>query len=180
MESNIVTKEEIKIVCPKLDVNFTEPMIAPYILQAQQLDLTPFIGAGMYYDLVSNPTTAENVILLEGGISTLDGNPIFFTGIKTALSQFAYSRILEANSVHVGLASNIRKDTEGSEKITSHPEFVAYKKAQSEGKRIMIEVEDFLEGNLSDYPLYSTNRKDETRHLGFRFHKVENNNTNFK
>ena len=171
-ETAMVTVSEIKVFCPKLDVNFEEAFVLSYVLQAQQKDLKPFIGAAMYFDLVSN-VSAENTALLDGGESTdINDNPIFFSGVKAAVSFFAYARILGGNDVRARIASNSVQETENATVAEINPVYIAVKHAQSEGKRLMNEAIEFIDGNSSDYPLFDNGNNQGNKHLGTRIESL--------
>ena len=84
--------------------------IEPYIMEAQDLDIKPFLGDDLYYALIEGKADAKYLLIIEGGsYENANGNTIYFEGLRPALCYFAYARLIENNPLHVTAFGVVKK-----------------------------------------------------------------------
>jgi len=153
--------------------NLDDGRINPHILRAQQSDLKPFLGDALYHDFVTNVVDPKYQELLNGVEYNLQGETIFFNGVKPLLAAWAYARVVGNNQVFTTRGGVTVKDTEES---TQHPNTLVQQRdrdAQSEALRLQHEVYNYLNQNRTKYPLYGRGiDQDSATKQSMRFTKV--------
>ena len=144
--------------------------LEPYIMEAQRLDIKPFLGEELYHDFVENVDTTNYKKLLSGGDYTYGNYTYYFNGIKPALVYFAYSRFLQNQGVTVTGFGVVQKKTEFSDQVDNDTLSRLVTSAREVGYAYLREVETFLDRNTATYTLwgYSTTRP----HHGIRITPV--------
>ena len=102
-----------------LGKNIDDSRIDPHILRAQQSDLKALIGEYLYGDVIDNPTTPANELLLNGGqYNPLNkaGSSIYFAGLKDFLVSVTFARIEKHNDTFVTRGGNKNKNILESDK----------------------------------------------------------------
>lgn len=137
----------------------------PYIKEAEELDIRPFLGDALYYalvsDVASSPISTKYNELLNGGTYTYSGETIEFKGIKMALQYYAYARYL-ANHEVVNTKSGQRTKTE---EFSSVPSAGATQRridqAKSAGREYLESAKRFLDTKSSTYDLWGTTERNK-------------------
>jgi hypothetical protein len=90
--------------------NIKPERIQTYIQKAQELDLKPFLGYALYYDLIKNINTdgtikdeaPQHYKDLLNGCEYLDerGHIVLYQGLPPVLAYFTFARFIEADAVH--------------------------------------------------------------------------------
>jgi hypothetical protein len=145
-------------------------MLQPYILAAQNVDVKPALGDPLWYDIITNPYSPFNTILLEGGsYIDGDGNTITFQGLKAALCCFTYARyIMGKNAVDTPFGL-VAKKSEYSEQVDSKLLMSIASEKRNEASAYLAECKKYLEANQDDFPLYNSCGKT----TGYKFiHKL--------
>ena len=82
-----------------------------YIREAQEIDVKPLLCEELYYDCTNNIEQKKYALLIEGGVYEVEGKKVYFEGLATVLSYFAYARfILKSNLVSTSHGFTIKKD----------------------------------------------------------------------
>ncbi len=174
-EAIIITKEEIREFWP-ISKNINDDRLNPSVRRAQQADLKPFLGEPFYYAFVEGMegTPSEPYQkLFDGGSFEISGQTVYFSGVKALLAAYCYYRFLKQNPVHVTRAGNKNKNDENSSEIDRAEIAIKSNEAKSEGIRLQVEIERFLNENRSDYPLWQKGTSlEEPPQTGFSFMKV--------
>ena len=87
--------------------------IDPYVVEAQELDLRPFLGDVFYQEILSSPSTYAT--LLDGGTYAYGDYNYTFKGLKAALVYLSYARFVNNDDVKSTPAGLKRKITNESE-----------------------------------------------------------------
>lgn len=174
-EAIIITKDEIREYWP-ISKNINNDRLHPVIRRAQQADLKPFLGEAFYYafveDMEGDPSE-ENEKLFDGGSFEVSGRTVYFSGVKALLAAYSYYRFLKENPIHVTRAGNKNKTDENSTEIDRGVTAIKSNEAKSEGIRLQVEIERFLNNNKADYPLWTKGTSlEEPPQTGFSFMKV--------
>ena len=156
MEQGIITAVQIREYL-QISVNVKSDEVNKYVLEAQKLDLMPFLGEKMYYDFITNYLTNTDYLkLYEGGTYTPDSDGILvaFTGIKEILCYYAYNRFMNGNNEQLTRTGFVEKSTPQSLAI-DHANLL--KKSASilaTANQLKSTTLKYIERNLSLFPLY--------------------------
>lgn len=151
------------------DTIFEETFNA-FVKEAQFMDLEPLLGNEFYNDLLNNPETTANDVLLEGGTYTYNGKTYTNNGLKTVLIHYAFARYIKFGSVQDTAFSFVQKVAEGSEPVSEKTKQIIFKQNQQIAFKYWTNVLAFLEAKAVDYPLFGTNCVSSG--VGFRISKI--------
>ena len=156
------------------NINLTKEL-NPHIEEAQEFDLSPWLGQSFYLDLLdkfeNNPTDADFVKLFEGVQYTYDGNEYKHEGIKGVLVYLAYARYTGAANVQSTPTGFVQKTNQYSEQISSSQITRMIKQNESGANVFQKRVEDFLNRNAANYPLWNVCKKG-SRKKSIRINKI--------
>jgi hypothetical protein len=162
-----------------LSQNIDYEAIAPYINEAQDLDLSPLLGEALYYDFISKVLNKNDSkyldyqTLLNGGTYVKENTNILFKGVKPFLVYMAYSRLILEHQVKVTRFGVNTKD--GNQSIPT--EFGRIKLMSNEARDKAVAygtaVSNFLEASKETYPLFEGD-KCTINNIGVRFITVNN------
>jgi len=127
--------------------------------EVEENELRKLLGVALLQDVQDNPTTAENVVLLDGGTFTdCDENEIRFRGVRYILAYLNYSRYIGesfVNDTFTGMVQKTRADAELLSEGTM-------KRLQNENREIALAewdlVKKFLDAEYESYPLWNSNK----------------------
>lgn len=143
----------------------------PHIDEAQEFDLRPWLGESFYLWILdtfeNTPADANLVALLDGGVYAYDGDNYENPGLKKTLSYLSYARysiLANAQSTPTGF---VTKSNQYSDPISGAQLTRITKQNESAANALQQRVEDFLNRNSDNYPLWKTckagNRKKSIR-----------------
>ena len=114
MEALLIDKTDFDGI-KSVSKHCTFDKLTEYIRERQFLDLATSLGEAFYYDLVNDPTRAENIPLLDGAeYEDCDGNTRYHYGVKRALVHFAFAAyVLESGytSTPFGMVQKMHQDS---------------------------------------------------------------------
>jgi hypothetical protein len=141
----------------ELSVNIDDTTrINPYILQAQQFDLKLLVGEVFYKDILDNPTSTENALLLNEGSYTHQNKSYEFFGLKSALVYYAYARLLENQNINVTRFGVVFKNNaDVSERVDEKTLQRLIQQARGQARAYWDDCEVFLNRKSADYPLWN-------------------------
>jgi hypothetical protein len=141
----------------ELSVNIDDTTrINPYILQAQQFDLKPLVGEVFYKDILDNPTSAENTLLLNGGAYSYQNKNYEFSGLKIVLAYYAYARIIENQNIHVTRFGVVFKNNaDVSERVDEKTLQRLILQTRNQARAYWDECHLFLNRKSISYPLWA-------------------------
>lgn len=134
----------------------------PYIQEAQEFDLRPFLGEELYNALVDDyneglsPCLATDIYsdLYNGSTYTYGGHTYTNPGIVPVLCYFAYARYVEASGLHSTPTGFVQKNTEWSSAASEKTLSRVSHQARSGAIEFQERVRKFLSLNSTDYPLW--------------------------
>ena len=171
-ETQLITKADI-LETWHMGKNLNDDRINPNILRAQQSDLKPFLGDALYHDFITNLTDPKYQDLLNGKEYNLDGNTIFFNGVKPLLAAWSYARIIGNNQVFVSRGGVTGKVTENSDAQPNPLVQQRDRDAKSEALRLQYEVYNFLDQNNATYLFWTKGvSQDSPTYQSMKFTKV--------
>jgi len=154
--------------------------LAPFIKEAQVLDLADVLGDTLFTDFMSKfNVTADSMYqpyqdLLNGKNYTPAGmtSPIEFDGLRPMLVYYSLARFYENNQFNATSFGMVKKNNEFSEPMTAQEIQSAADYMRSAAIVYERRVKKFLNDNVSTYPLFATSNKQENSSLGVKFFDV--------
>lgn len=128
--------------------------IDPYIEDAEFLDLKNLLGELLYNDIVANPTSAENIKLMDPFAYTYEGYNYKHQGLKKVLSIFSYSRYIMFGSNTDTPFGLMNKRSQDSDQVETDQLKIIYKKDQQIAHQYFGEIRRYLDRFASTYPLW--------------------------
>lgn len=140
----------------ELSVNIDDAArINPYIAQAQQFDVKPLLGELLFKDLIDNPTTTENELLLSGGSYTYQSANYDFAGLKAVIIFFAYARFLENQNINITRFGIVFKNNaDVSERVDEKTLQRLVQQSRNQAQAYWDECGKYLQRNAGLYPLW--------------------------
>jgi len=117
-------------------------------------DLKPLLGFDMFQDLIQNPTTVANALLLSGGTYTYNGVTYQFEGLKKALCYFFYANYIMDN-LQDTFHGFVTQNTEDSTAASSGDKKNLRDQNREIAMRIWEDCKIFIEYNSVNYPLFN-------------------------
>ena len=125
-----------------------------FIPEAEQLDVKPILGEQMYIDLLEAQTgttlSVNQVLLLDGGIYTVENRKYIFKGLKVAISYFVYSRLIRNADGQLTRFGFVDKNLNESDRPQLKEKLVAADDAAKSGNAYLNEVLQLIKLNDMD------------------------------
>lgn len=173
----LIRLEDIRKIRPSAQI--PADRLTPFIQEAQRFELKNALGDAFYraieseWDTNNKFTTVAYQELLEGKEYTYNGDTIYYSGLKDMLSYLVLGRFISEQQVNITRYGVVQKTIEQSEPISSAQIKTVSEKMFSLGYALRDELTQFLDENLSTYPLYSSAKtKVNKNETGFGFFTV--------
>jgi hypothetical protein len=156
----VITLEDLREIRP-LSEQITTQRVNPYIYEAQLLDVSPVLGELFFFDFVTNfdvPAAGSYAVyqeLLNGKQYAYSGQQYYYPGLRYAFSYFALARLYSSHAISVDRFGITRKKSDESEPVD--PKVLAAEIAELKSLGIAHRgyAKEFLQRNVSSYPLYN-------------------------
>lgn len=148
----LITLQNIKEVRPTAELDNVRWQ--PFATEAQDQDLKPILGEGLYYQLMATPTATAYAELLNGKTYTYNGQTIYFEGIKTMIVYFFLARFIQNNAVNITRFGVVTKTLNQSQPVDAQVIRQVVNEMKSNAQTYKNDVERFLLQNQTTYPLY--------------------------
>lgn len=161
-----------------LSPNIGQEVINQAILDAQWLDLRPWMSDAFFFDFLSKIDDVgapgpDYQNLLNGSTYTRDGNTVRHKGLIPALVYFTYGRLLAEVGLSVSKSGVNRKNTAESTPIDGVEMRKHEQEAKAKAMSYLNSAETFLDEEIDKYPLFREPKNINTRaYTGFNFTKV--------
>jgi len=166
----LISLEQIQLF-KSLTTNLnTVKQLDPYILEAEEFDLRPFLGDDLYLDLVADfeasPSLETYLDLYNGTEYTYNGRTYRHEGIVPVLAYFTFARYAAMSGTHSTKHGFVTKQTDFSEPASEKT--IARMIGQSKSAALVYQdrVRRYLNHHASTYPLWygsSKRRKGQIR-----------------
>jgi hypothetical protein len=186
---NLITPETLQRY-EDIAVNIKPERIKVFIQKAQELDLKPFLGYILYYDLIKNMDTdgtlkddaPQHYKDLVNGCEYLDddGYVVLYQGLQPVLSYFAFARFIEADSVHYTATGPVTKRYDNADALPTKDIIKLVQQQRSTANAYANETERFLMDHHDEFPVWHYNHRNKTsRQAGPRIRAVDKTDFNF-
>jgi hypothetical protein len=172
---NLITATDIKTRKGLSNNINLDKELNPHIQEAQEFDLRSWIGESFYLDILdkfqNSPTDADFVKLFDGVEYTYNGDKYEHQGIKGVLVYLAYARYVGSANAQSTPTGFVQKNNQYSDPISGSQITRMVKQNESGANTLQRRVEDFLNRNAANYPLWST-CKSGSRKKSIRINKI--------
>jgi len=155
--SNLITIGDFEGI-KKVNLNQDQArQLDPLITEAQEMDAKNLLGDAFYEDIITNPTSTTNKVLLDGGqYDNNDGDLVSFRGLKVMLVYFTFSRYIGTKNVQDTPFGFVNKAGEKSKQISSSDITRENKASRAAAFAVWGDIEVFLRANVNrdKYPLF--------------------------
>jgi hypothetical protein len=127
-------------------------LLLPYILMAQDRHILPYLGTDLYNKIISDVNGSS----LTGNYLTL-----LQTYIQPALVQFAFATVLPFLRLRMVNNSIVTMSSENGTSVTHQDLKPLISASMDQGEFYRERLIDYLRGNLTNFPEYSTNQSSE-------------------
>lgn len=160
MAEQLIFLSDIIALKPRVSINIVpEHIVNQMIIDAQRLDIRPALGQAFYLELVnaldSSPVAEKFSDLFSGTTyERSDGLTVDFFGLKPAIVNFAFARLLESNNNFHTRSGAKYKDTDTSTRIEQQQLVSWVNTARSQAVAYMNWVNDYLLDQRVDFPIW--------------------------
>lgn len=167
-----------------ISLNIKPERLNVFISKAQELDLKPFLGYALYFDLLkhfNDDGTLQNDAPqpykdLMNGAEYLDkrGHIVLYQGLGPLMVYFTFARFIEDDAVHYTATGPVIKQRESGNSLTAADITKLVEQQRSTANAYANEAERFLRDHQSDFPLWRYNPKNKSaRQAGPRIRGVD-------
>jgi hypothetical protein len=170
--------------------NIKPDRINVFIRKAQELDLKPFLGYALYYDLIKNINTdgtikdeaPQHYKDLLNGSEYLDehGHIVLYQGLQPVLSYFTFARFIEADAIHYTATGPVTKRYDNADALPLKDITKLVQQQRSIANAYANETERFLIDHQESFPAWHYNQKNKSsRQPGPRIRAVDKTDFNY-
>jgi hypothetical protein len=154
----LITLADIKQIRPTAELDGAR--WEPFALEAQDQDLRPILGDGLYYDFMrevfdsGDDMYADYQSLLNGVAYTYNGQTIYFDGVKPMLVYFTLARFVQNNPVHITRFGVVSKVVPQSQNVDGQVLRQVVNELRSCAMTYKNQVDTYLLENQETFDLY--------------------------
>jgi hypothetical protein len=160
-DNNLITITDIQDFKPLSKNTDTKKKVDPFIQEAQEFDLRPFMGDEFYLKLVSEfkalPTPFPDPNyknLFEGNIWSKNGKTYENPGLRAVLVYYSYARYLNKANTNSTAFGMVQKENPDSTPITDRTIDRLVGQSMNGAKAYLNRVEYFIKCNTELFPEY--------------------------
>ena len=182
-DNNLITITDIQGYKPLSKNTDTDKKVNPFIQEAQEFELRPFMSDQFYSELVTQflagPLTGVYADLFNGSTWTSGSQTYTNPGLKVVLVYYSYARYLNKSNTNSTAFGMVGKTNPDSQPLSERTLSRLVSEALSGAKAYENRVKHFLDCNSGDYPLYDCGTQNK-KTGGLRISGAGGNNTNRK
>ena len=154
----IITLQDIKQLRPTAELDGER--WEPFALEAQDQDLRPILGDGLFYDFMTKCYSTGDAMysdyqnLLNGTNYTYNGQTIYFDGLKPMMVYYTLARFVQNNPVNITRYGVVTKLVNQSQPVDAQVLRQVVNELKSSAQTYKNQVDLFLNQNQTTYPLY--------------------------
>jgi len=173
-----------------ISVNIKPGRIEVFVKKAQDLDLKPFLGYALYYELIKHCNTDGTIQDdapqpykdLLNGAEYLDkfGHIVLYEGLRPVLAYFTFARFIETDAIHYTATGPIVKHHDNGTSVAPQDIVKLVQQQRSVANAYANDAEKFLWDNKADFPLWHYDEKNKSgRQAGPRIRGIDKNDFNY-
>lgn len=154
----IITLQDIKQLRPTAELDGVR--WEPYALEAQDQELRPILGDGLFYDFMTkyhstaDPSYTKYQELLNGKVYTYHGQSIYFDGLKPMLGYFTLARLVQNNQINITRYGVVTKVIPQSQNVDGQVLRQVVNELRSNALTYKNQVDTFILQNQTTYSLF--------------------------
>ena len=160
----LISRSDIQTVI-QLSDNLPAVKLDPYISRAQEMDLKPQLGPGLYKAFVDgvDAETAIYLTLLNGESYLCGTDTIDYSGIKPALAWFAYARYLGDQDSYSTVNGIVQPISDHSQPLSEKAVTRKINQAREAAGHYIDEMHAYLCEKSATYTLYNGDKLERRR-----------------
>lgn len=132
--------------------------------EVEEKELRSLLGVALLQDVQDNPTSAANVVLLDGGtFNDCNGNTIKFKGLRYILAYMNYSKYIYESNISDSFTGMVSKTRTEATNLGNGSK----KSIQNDAREIALQewelCKSFLNENKTTYPLWECGEGTQAR-----------------
>lgn len=161
--ANLVTRTDFEKYVQISELGNDARTLDVHIVNAQNVDLKQIFGNAFWTDLEAKYNTTPYSTLLDGGVYTVDGFDYSFSGLKAVIVMYAMARRRLNSGAIDAPWGMVQKTSEFSQPVSSATRQMMVDEARSLASAYLSECLQYIERNISDFPLYSACSKAKSK-----------------
>lgn len=173
-----------------INVNIKPERLKVFIKKAQELDLKPFLGYALYYQLMAHCSDDGTIKQdspqpykdLLNGCEYLDeyGRIVLYEGLAPALVYFTFARFIENDAIHYTATGPVIKQHDNGNSLSSPEITKLVQQQRSIANAYANDIERFLRDNQENFPLWHYSEKNKSsRQSGPRIRGIDKTDFNY-
>lgn len=150
--------------------------LVPFILEAQDFELRPFLGDGMYRDLINDfndsPSLSVFGDLFNGQVFQIAGIDYEHKGLKSILVYHSYARYAANANIKSTASGFMHKTSQYSEKADLATISRIIKEARTGATSHEDRVRRYLQHNFNEFPKWIHGKKSTNYKSGMKFRPI--------
>lgn len=157
----IITLQDVKKLRPTADLDGIR--WEPFCVESQDQDLRPILGDGLFYDFMTkfystgDPMYSAYQNLLNGVAYTLNGQSVYFDGLKPMVVYFTLARLVQNQQVNITRYGVVSKVSAQSQPVDAQVIRQVVNEMRSNAQTYKNQVDTYLLQNQSTFTLYIGN-----------------------
>ena len=124
-------------------------------IEVEEKEFKILLGLAFSQDIQNNPSTTDNLILLDGGTYTnLNNDLIYFKGLRYILAYMIYSSYIIESGISDTFTGMVKKNREEAESLSLGEKKILQQNVRQIALQEFEIIKDFLCLNKSKYPLW--------------------------
>lgn len=154
----IITLQDIKTLRPTAELDGVR--WEPFALEAQDQDLRPILGDGLFYDFMTKWYSTGDAMyasyqnLLNGVAYTLNGQTVYFDGLKPMVIYFTLARFVQNNPVNIVRYGVVTKVSQQSTPVDPQTLRQVVNELRSNALTYKNQIDTYLLNNQTTFTLY--------------------------
>lgn len=173
----LITYSEQQTIKPISENN--QSRFAQIMEEVQINELQELLGIELYQDLINNPTSAQNVILLDGTTWTYNSQSIVMKGLKYVLAHYFIAPYVDEIPKQDTFSGYVKHNFDESNQTNENEKHATKKRARETAMKFWREVELYLDNHQDTYTYWKcANSKNFARPKMRRLTRLHTNNIN--
>ncbi len=162
----------------KISAN-NEDSFADIMEEVQTNELQDLLGFELYQDLINNPTSAKNVILLDGTTWIYNSQSIVMKGLKYVLAHYFIAQYAEEIRKKDTFSGYVKHNFDESNQVNENDRHKTEKRARETAAKFWNEVKLYLDNHNDTYTYWNCTESKTVFHPKIkRLTKLHTNNIN--